>query len=378
MLNRREGLKAALALIGVAASRRAMAAPGPAVVPVAEHRNRFFLDVGVNRGAGYRFVLDTGTNTHIISTRLVEQLRLPKVDRRMVRGYEGVNQESVVGIQRLTVGGVDLGRANAVVWGANRLEDHDGLIGYPFLYPDAVLDLAAGRIALGAGPPADSVEVAAEVGRDQTVLLGGVPGAEGRFVFDTGSQFLTISSGYHHRVSTSEAYRAAAKLVYRAADGSTRTGAFRPDGLAFGELRIRKPVVRIGAADGSEGVFLDVDGLFGVNVIRPYIWALDQAGGGLEAAPGGPEQLGYYGSGLALSTAGGTATISAVVENGPAHEAGVRPGQPVLALGGWPPADWDRSFLRAHALQDGPGALVLEIIDRGERRTVELASRRLL
>ena len=50
----------------------------------------------------------------------------------------------------------------------------------------------------------------------------------------------------------------------------------------------------------------------------------------------------------------------------------------MLALGGRPPADWDRPFLRAHALQDGPGALVLEIVDRGERRTVELASRRLL
>ena len=294
MLDRRQGLKGALALAGLAtAGGRAMAAAsisaaGPSVVALFEQRNRFMVEVAINGAGGYRFVLDTGASTHFISARLVEQLRLPEVDRRMTKGYNGRDRESVVGLASLTVGGVALGRTNADVWPSERLEDHDGLIGYPFLFPRAVLSLGSGEVSLG-GRAADAmVPVAARVMRDQTLLIGGVGGVEGRFLFDTGAQNCTITPGYLRRIAGTDAFQAAAKFGRRNADGQTEIAGFRPEELAFGAFRIASPHIRVAPAEDSGSVFDDVDGLFGVSLIKPYAWALDQTARSLRAGPAAP------------------------------------------------------------------------------------------
>jgi hypothetical protein len=287
MLDRRQGLKAAFALAGLAAAGgRAWAAPGPAVIALSEQRNRFLVDVAINDVDGFRFVLDTGASTHFISARLVEQLGLPQVERRMAGGYDGRRRESVVGLAKLVVGGVGLRRATAVVWPPERLEGHDGLIGYPFLFPDAVLNLAAAELSLGGAAPEALVPVRAKVTRHQTLLIGGLAGAQGRFAFDTGSQDCTVSPAYLRRIATTEAYRSAPKLVRRNARGETEIAAFSPEAITFGALRIADPILHVAVADLSGSVFDGVDGLFGVSLIRRYAWALDQAGGKLGAGPG--------------------------------------------------------------------------------------------
>ena len=266
MLNRRQGLTGAAALAVLAlAGRSVRAGEAPTVVSLSEQRNRFLVDVSIDEAAGYRFVLDTGASAHFISTRLVDQLRLQPVERRMVGGAAGRNRETVVGIARFNVGGVEMGRSRAVAWAPVRLDEHDGLIGYPFLYPRAVVALGAGRVSLGRSE-ADRTPtpVKALVTRNQTLLLGGVDGASGRFVFDTGAQACTVSAAYAARIARTEAYRSATKLVYRSADGTERVGAFRPQQMTFGDFVVDQPVIRIDPEDGRQGVFAGVDGLFGV------------------------------------------------------------------------------------------------------------------
>ena len=285
MLDRRQGLKGALALAGLAAAGGPAEAAAPAVVSLTEQRNRYLVEVEINGVGGYRFVLDTGASTHFISTRLVEQLRLPEVDRRMAKGYDGRLRESVVGLSSLTVGGVPLGRLDAVAWPPDRLEEHDGLIGYPFLFPRAVLSLGDREVSLGGRVPDALVSVRAEVMRNQTLLIGGVGGVEGRFVFDTGSQNFTVSQAYLRRIAGTDAFQAAPKLGRRNADGDTEVAAFRPDEIAFGDFRIRDPNIRVASAAVGGSVFDGVDGLFGVSLIKPYAWALDQTGRSLRAGP---------------------------------------------------------------------------------------------
>ena len=103
---------------------------GTRVVALTEQRSRFLVEVAVNGATGYSFVLDTGSTAHFISTRLVEQLGLREIEQRPVRGYDGRRRQSVVGIARLNVGGVDLGRTNAIAWGEERLGGHDGAFGW--------------------------------------------------------------------------------------------------------------------------------------------------------------------------------------------------------------------------------------------------------
>lgn len=360
MLNRRQGLTSAAALAGLALTgQSARAQPPPAVVSLSEQRNRFLVDVGVDDADGYRFVLDTGATTHFISTKLVQQLRLPLVEQRMVRGYAGRNRESVVGIARFKVGGVEMGKSRAVAWEPMRLEEHDGLIGYPFLYPRAVVSLSAGRISLGAPEASPTLTpVRAQVMRNQTLLLGGTEGADGRFVFDTGAQACIISPAYHERIKETAAYKTAVQLVYRDAAGTPRTLAFRPAQMRFGDFVLASPVIRIGEADGREGVFQDVDGLFGVSLLRPYTWAIDQAAGTLLAGGQPAQPVAFHGSGLRFGRDG---LIREIADGGPAFEAGLRPGQTVLTLS-----------------EAGSGRQVLELLDRGSRRVIELQTRALI
>lgn len=366
MLNRRQGLQAAAALAALGLScRAARAGTAGAVVALAEQRSRFLVNVEIDGAAGYRFVLDTGATAHFISTRLVDTLRLPPLEERMVRGFQGRNRDTVVGLARFNVGGVEIGRSRAVAWAPERLDGHDGLIGYPFLLPRAVVALAEGRISLGAvDAPRDLAPVRAEVLPNQALLLGGMAGADGRFVFDTGSQACTISSAYYDRIKGSEAYKAAAKLVYRAADGSTRIAAFRPAQMRFGDLALAQPVVRVAAPGARDAMFHEIDGLFGVDLLRQYTWVIDQAAGSLQAGAPAPLRLGYFGAGLSIALQDGVARISAVVDDGPAFEAGVRPGQRVLSLMG--------------GADGGPGPRRLVLLDRGGPRAVELQARALL
>jgi predicted aspartyl protease len=290
MLSRRQGLKAGLAFAGAAAgggSALAATAP-PRVVPVSEQRNRFLVEVEVNGAAGFRFVLDTGASTHFIFSRLVEALSLPQVDRRMTKGYGGRLRESVVGLDSLVVGGVALRRVDAVVWPQDRLEDHDGLIGYPFLFPNAVLSLGAGELTLGGARPDALVPVEAQVMRNQTLLIGGVSGVQGRFVFDTGAQNCTVTPAYLDRIAATGAFRDAPKLGRRDAEGRMVVAAFRPEEMSFGAFRLPRPTIRVAATENVGSVFDDVDGLFGVSLIKPYAWALDQAARSLHAGPMAP------------------------------------------------------------------------------------------
>ena len=335
------------------------------MVPLAEQRGRYLVDVEINGTGGFRFVLDTGATTHFISTRAAQQLGLKQVEQRSVQGFDGLKHTEVVQIASLVVGGAPMGPARAITWAPDQIEDHDGLIGYPFLYPDAVIDLGDLQVRLRGDRLPAATEVQARVMRDQTLLMGGFDGAQGRFLFDTGSQTCTISAGYHDRVAATPAYASAAKLVFRNADGASHVAAFRPAEIAFGDFRIPQPIVRVGQADDDRaGVFLGVDALFGVSLIRPFAWAIDQAKATLSAVGEPPKQVGWYGSGLRVQTDGPLARVAAVQEGGPAHEAGIRPGQRVIDFR---PAPSDR-----------PSLQVIELVHRGERRTVAFHTRELI
>ena len=380
MLSRRQGLKAAFALAGAAAldarpGRAAPAATSPVVVSLSERRSRYLLDVSIEGRGGYQFVLDTGASAYFVSERVVEALALPRVAQRRVRGYDGRRATDLVAIARFAAGGVELGPVRAVAWSPERLEGHDGLIGYPFLFPQALVDLGRGELSLRTPPASPVTAVAAQVLTDQTLLVGGLAGAPGRFVFDTGAQDCIVSPAYFRRIASAQDYLDATKLIYRRADGTAETAAFRPHELAFGELRIPGPVVRVGRADGREGVFHQVDGLFGVSQIRRYAWALDQQARTLKATDAGLQAAGWHGSGLRLERDGaGGARVAAAAEDGPAFEAGVRPGQPVLGVGGHPPERWDE----VERPRDRPSAQMLEVVDRGVRRRIAFETRVLI
>jgi hypothetical protein len=280
---RRGGLLGLAALAGAAARPAlARAADEPAIeVGLGEVRSRFFLDVAINGQAGFRFVLDTGSSAHFVSQPLAKRLGLPTVSQSFITGFDGRQRTDVVEMASLRVGGVELGRVRAAAWTDERLEGHDGLIGYPYLAPRAVMALGAQKVSLRSRGEGEGIRVRAEVDGRGAVLVGGLPGAEGRFAFDTGAKDFTISSAYHARLLEHPAYLQAPKLTRRNAAGEERVIGFLPAEISFGDFSILRPPVRIDAEDGRQGVFGGVDGLMGVALIRRYVWAIDTTEGRL-------------------------------------------------------------------------------------------------
>ncbi len=275
-LNRRQWLSGAGAAGLSLAFDDAFAAQEPVDIPLVEERDRFLIEVGVNAGRGYRFVLDTGATSHFISADIVERLKLPSVDSRNVGSYGGRAVRSVVELARFDVGGVAMTDARAIAWSPQALEGRDGLIGYPILHPRAVLDLGARRLRLGARAPEEAALVPSEVTASQTLLLGGLPGLEGRFVFDTGAQGCVISPEYYARVRASDAFRTGLMVVTTDPQDRRRDLGFRAPALEFGPLTLRDANVRIADAQASPALFEGVDGLFGAAYIRRFAWALDR------------------------------------------------------------------------------------------------------
>ena len=285
MLDRRQWLTGSAALAAGLALGRSLEA-APAEIALTEERGRFLVTVGLNAGRGYRFVLDTGASAHFISEALIAQLRLPQVERRTVRDYQGAESASVVRVNQLDVGGRAFGAARAISRSADALEGHDGLVGYPILGPRARVDLAAGVLALGAPAPADALPVEAQVTDAETVLLGGLRGAEGRFVFDTGSQRCVVSPAYLERLRATDAYRAAPKLMVADEQYRLRMVGFRAAELRFGDLVVKDAAVMFPDRDVSADVFHGADALFGVSLIRRRPWIVDREQRTLHAVTG--------------------------------------------------------------------------------------------
>jgi predicted aspartyl protease len=284
MPNRRDLLIGCAALASLVAPGRSGAAG--AQITLLEQRGRYLTQVRLNGGAPYRFVLDTGSSTHFISSAIAARLRLPTVDVTSIRSFGGRSTETIVALNRLDVGGVAVGDTRAVAWDAAAMEGHDGLVGYPILGQRALLDLAARRLNLVAPRPAsDAVEVDARVSANETLLIGGVDGAEGRFVFDTGSAQCVISRPYLARLRETDAFAQAEQVINATAQGRTRLLGLRLPELRFGGLVLDRPFVRIADPDASPEMFHQVDALLGAELLRRCAWTLDRGRRTLHAQP---------------------------------------------------------------------------------------------
>jgi predicted aspartyl protease len=285
MIDRRQFIAGAAALAAAEGLGRGARAQD-AEIPLVESGGRFLVDVRLNGGRPYRFVLDSGASTHFISSAIADSLGLPRVEYRNIQSFGGRTREPIVALRRLEVGGVEVADTRAVAWNAAAMEGHDGLVGYPIFGTRALLDLGAGRLALGAPrPPPDAVEVDAQVSDGETLLVGGPPGAEGRFVFDTGSARCVISRAYLARLRETDVYRQARQIIQVASDGRRRLVGLRLPELRFGALAVDNPFVLIADEAASPAMFHQVDALLGVELIRRCAWTLDRDARRLYASP---------------------------------------------------------------------------------------------
>jgi predicted aspartyl protease len=270
-----------LPLCFVGALAAAPAAPSGVTIPFAWTPGQIEVAVDVNSTPG-TFLLDTGSEYSIVSTRLAEALRLT-TERRGIRDFaDGVT---------LTMKGVTLADQRVMVMPFDSINARgrniDGLIGYDFFAAYVVrLDFAARTLTLwkpsAFEPPPAAIEVPITfAGRlpvvAATLRLATARTLDARLMVDTGASqavFLRYPFATTHQLIDPAGQRTTAPSL---ADG-TRTLIDVPvERVSVGSLSFDRPNVRAFAEPAGSSASTETDGLIGNTLLSRFTVYVDYA-----------------------------------------------------------------------------------------------------
>lgn len=86
-------------------------------------------DVRLNGQGPYKFVVDTGSNTSVLSPRVADTLKLPELPRRMVHGVTGSSEARFARLDRIETGRSVSENLRVAVMDAPALDKLDGILG---------------------------------------------------------------------------------------------------------------------------------------------------------------------------------------------------------------------------------------------------------
>jgi len=364
--------------------------------------NKPFVQVSINGSPKQWFILDTGcAGTSVIAKECA--LRTGLQGDSEMRTHLGAGEGVQVGVATLRdatleVGGVEMKRPQLGIFSLAHVAPFegrrvDGLLGQDFLEQHVVeIDYARGRIRLM--DPAGFVPSGGGTSIPIT-LVGGLAVAEGaitvrggdsipcRFVIDTGVRatlvlFHPFSVG--HRLLDAPGNLLSA-LIGGGAGGETRGDVGRLASLRIGASEFQDPVA-IFSRD-TVGVFASdgLDGIIGGELLRRCKVTFDYPHARiiLEPYTRSVPAFEYDMSGLFLATDGDTyrhVIVLSVTQGTPATDAGLRPGDEIVAIDGRrSPA---LTLEGARQVFRTPGTRWLEVQRGGQRLQVTLVTRRLV
>jgi hypothetical protein len=257
------------------------AAPAGVTMPFAWTPGQIEVAVTVN-GTAATFVLDTGSEYSIVSTRLAQSLKLPAV-RRGTRDFaDGVT---------LAVGPLTLAGQRVMVMPFDTFNARgrhiDGLVGFDFFERYAVkIDWGGKTLTFwehaGFSPPAAAIAVPIEFsGRLPVVaatlqLTSGAP-LPARLMVDTGaSQSIMLRHPYataHDLFARAAGERSAPSL----ADGTRRLVTIPAHELAVGALTFDRPEVLAFSEPIGSAASTETDGLIGNTLLSRFTLYVDYA-----------------------------------------------------------------------------------------------------
>jgi hypothetical protein len=369
------------------------------VIPFDLLDNRIYLQVA-GPGFGQRwFLLDSGAQVTHFTSELVREAGLRTAGRV---GISGTGTERIRGAfvapTTLRLGGVQLAVGRGVSAPAEALfgpvfsgasRRFDGVIGYDLFARYVVqIDYAARQIRLyepaGYRPPATAETLPIQL-VDRKPYTTAVLGLSGESI----SSNVHLDTGFGGVVSLNANFVAEHRLIERAGPsltswnrgvgGITEARTARFEHVSLGSFRIARPVVGLAMVQGA-GVRRDSAGRIGGELLRRFTVTFDYRSRTValepNAALGGPFEVDM--SGLSLVVEGnGEFVVWHVADGTPAAEAGVRPGDRLIAVDGVPAATRTVEEIRALLRREGEGRDLL--LQRGEAQVrSRLALRRRL
>jgi hypothetical protein len=257
-------------------------APSPVTVPFVWRPGQIEVHVTVN-GAPATFVLDTGSEYSVVSTRLATSLSL-HTEHRGARDFA----DAVT----LGVGPLTLADERVMVMPFDtfhaRGREIDGLLGFDLFERCAVkIDWRAKRLTLwargGFAPPPTAVPVPiAFSGRlpviAATIQIGPARRLPVRLMVDTGASQSVMLRHPFADANALFALAAGERSAPSLADGTRRLVAIPVEGLAVGALTFDHPEVLAFTEPIGSAASTDTDGLIGNTLLSRYTLYVDYAG----------------------------------------------------------------------------------------------------
>lgn len=366
-----------------------------AEIPVEIEQNQILVPVRVGKSGTLNFLLDTGAEANVISADRVAVAGLAGGTASSGTAQGGEIDTKVYKGAQVRVGSLSLGRVNIAAVDLTGLSAGtgrhvDGILGYDFFRNRVIrIDYAARKVlvlrsgaALGPGIPL-ALAIRGRTPFVEARLLQKNRSVKGRLLLDTGAvgainlyaQFLKLHPEL--RPVRSLALTAGAILPGQYV---TRVGRLRR--VTIGGLTITDAVANFSANANADDAAPGDAGLVGGYVLSRYTLTIDYARRSAVLLPTASSNRPFEFDASGLSLAAGDASflskkVRLVLPDSPAAEAGVKPGDLLLAIDGKPAADFTLAQLRLMLREIGVAHAIT--LQRGAARIdVRLTTRRLI
>ena len=344
--------------------------------------NRIFVQTTVDGKGPFLFLLDTGSSSTTLTTRLAKNLALqPKASAVGHGAGEAPVGYSIVHVNSVAVADIPLGQMDAPAIDYGRMpllmgfDRFDGVIGAE-LFKGRVITIDPSRRQLTIEdsrtfqPPNGIQSIGFQLNGDgMPVVTAEVAGVQGRFEIDTGDRSsLTLFGPFWRAHSfTKRLGRTFEALTGFGVGGGIRSIVGRPDRLELGSLTIESPLTRLSLQRSGTFARADYAGSIGMGLLKNFVTILDYDSRRmwLVRVPNAePDHSDRSGAWLALDGHGGI-QIADVVHGGPADQAGIRPGDPVASVAGVPAIS--ANLFKIRALLSSPHTASIDVLIRGRQ-----------
>lgn len=384
----------ATTLIAVAQSDRCPARGRPSVeIPFTLIGDHIYAMASINGTGPYRFIVDTG-GVNLVDARLANHLSLHITGRESGHGTGPETVESgKTTIGHLTLGRITFTKQSFYTFDFRQLYAGGGvkmmgMIGATLFrryvtcidFHHKVIDLIEpGKFDKSRA----GSSVAMSIKGSEITLHGSFDGIPGIFQVDTGSpSTLTLATAFVTKHQLLRRFPRHIETSSGGVGGSAREYTVRGSDLALGAEKISRPVTALAAVTKGKLAGSELSGIVGVGALKRYVVTLDFPGEHLflkryEPAP--PDLDTYDRSGMRIEADPEGFRVTVVSQGTPAGQAGLHPGDLIVAIDGRPATSITLPALRDELRERPAGSVItLGIKTEGRGRSVHIVLRDLL